>query len=311
MMKTRWQNGSNNNSKSKSNHESNGLTPIEPDKGCKCHSSNGLHHFNCLPDHLRFNQYVHTGYRVDLSTWGCLKSLFYLHNESFNVYSHGLAMIALIILSQYVFGKTSHLRFDPILYSIHYITSTACMLFSSIYHLMLCHNSGKPAYDSLIKLDYFGIWLVTGLSCLTFLKATLFCFPQVHLAVVSIYFLLLCVSFIFAKKTTSQKTRLQSLTIMGVVRGLFIYTTRYIMSILGYTTGPLNTFRYIIGGEMIGVLGGIINVSRLPERWFQGRVDYFFNSHNIMHIVVLFAPVMSHAGTVMDFEWMERVECPT
>ena len=79
----------NNNFKSKPNYEPNGSTPIESDKGCKCHSSNGLHHFNCIPDHLRFYQYVHTGYRVDLSTWECIKSLFYLHNESFNVYSHG------------------------------------------------------------------------------------------------------------------------------------------------------------------------------------------------------------------------------
>ena len=89
-MKNRSQSRNNNDFKTKSNYLQNGSTLIEPDNGCKCHSSNGLHHFNCLPDHLRFNRYVHTGYRVDLSTWGCLKSLFYLHNESFNVYSHGM-----------------------------------------------------------------------------------------------------------------------------------------------------------------------------------------------------------------------------
>ena len=74
--------------------EKNGLqngnaTPIEANKTCKCHSSNGLHHYNCVPKHLQFNRFVHTGYRAELSTWDCLKSLFYLHNESFNVYSHG------------------------------------------------------------------------------------------------------------------------------------------------------------------------------------------------------------------------------
>ena len=58
-------------------------------KRCECGSSNGLHHFNCLPNHLQFNQYVHTGYRMNMSTWQCFKSLFYFHNESFNVYSHG------------------------------------------------------------------------------------------------------------------------------------------------------------------------------------------------------------------------------
>ena len=80
----------NNNQKSlEKNGFQNGSTPIG--KSCKCHGSNGLHRFacECLPDHLRFNQYIHTGYRADLTPWECLKSLFYLHNESFNIYSHG------------------------------------------------------------------------------------------------------------------------------------------------------------------------------------------------------------------------------
>ena len=220
-------------------------------------------------------------------------------------------MIVLIFLIPYVYGKTSHLRFDPILYSIHHITATTCMLFSAIYHLMLCHEGGKPAYDSLIKLDYFGIWLVSGLSSLTFLKATLFCFPQIHQIVLSIYFLLLSVSFIYARKAATQKARMQPLVLLGALRVFILYSTRWIMSLLGYTTGPLGIIWYTMGGEMIGLLGGITNMSRLPERWFQGRVDYFFNSHNIMHIIVLVAPAVSHIGTVMDFEWMERVECPT
>ena len=63
---------------------------IEVTESCKCHGDNGLHHFNCLPEHLQLNEYIYTGYRVDLSTWECIKSLFYLHNESFNVYSHGM-----------------------------------------------------------------------------------------------------------------------------------------------------------------------------------------------------------------------------
>ncbi|XP_028405998.1 progestin and adipoQ receptor family member 4-like [Dendronephthya gigantea] len=300
----------NNKSKSKSNHEPNGLTPIEPDKGCKCHSSNGLHHFNCLPDHLRFNQYVHTGYRVDLSTWECLKSLFYLHNESFNVYSHGLATIALILLSPYVYGKISHLEFNPILYPIHHITSTTCVLFSAIYHLMMCHEGGNPAYQSLITLDYLGVWLVTGLSCITFLRATFFCFPLVNWIVMSMYVLLCFITFLYVKKGTNSKTRMQPLVILGAVRMFVLFPTRCIMTTLGYTTGPQGTIWYTIGVEMIGLIGGIVNLSRLPERFYQGRMDFFFNSHNIMHLIVLTAPYVLHSGTVMDFEWMETVECP-
>ena len=42
-----------------------------------------------IPVHLRFNKYVHTHYRPSMTIGGCLKSLFYLHNETVNVLTHG------------------------------------------------------------------------------------------------------------------------------------------------------------------------------------------------------------------------------
>ena len=42
-----------------------------------------------LPDHLKFNPFVYKGYRPLMSAKECIKSLSYLHNETFNTYSHG------------------------------------------------------------------------------------------------------------------------------------------------------------------------------------------------------------------------------
>lgn len=41
-----------------------------------------------LPEHLRFNPHILSGYRPPTSTRGCVRSLLYYHNESFNIYSH-------------------------------------------------------------------------------------------------------------------------------------------------------------------------------------------------------------------------------
>lgn len=41
------------------------------------------------PPHLQFNKFVLTGYRPASSGPGCLRSLFYLHNELGNIYTHG------------------------------------------------------------------------------------------------------------------------------------------------------------------------------------------------------------------------------
>lgn len=41
------------------------------------------------PPHLQFNRYVLTGYRPISSVQDCVRSLFYLHNELGNIYTHG------------------------------------------------------------------------------------------------------------------------------------------------------------------------------------------------------------------------------
>lgn len=42
-----------------------------------------------MPKHLQFNPFVHTGYRPQMNTWECIKSLTYFHNETLNILTHG------------------------------------------------------------------------------------------------------------------------------------------------------------------------------------------------------------------------------
>lgn len=42
-----------------------------------------------VPEHLRFNKFILNGYRSTLNFKESLLSLFYIHNESTNIYSHG------------------------------------------------------------------------------------------------------------------------------------------------------------------------------------------------------------------------------
>ena len=55
----------------------------------------------------------------------------------------------------------------------------------------------------------------------------------------------------------------------------------------------------------------LINTCRFPEKWLGGKLDYLFNSHNIMHIMVLICLIPLHLATVADFKWMETAKCPT
>lgn len=43
-----------------------------------------------MPKHLQFNRYIVEGYRPLTDVKGCLHSLFYFHNETINIITHGL-----------------------------------------------------------------------------------------------------------------------------------------------------------------------------------------------------------------------------
>ena len=52
------------------------------------HKWNRLFHWKDLPDYLRDNEYIITGYRANTGVLGSLKSLFRIHNESGNIWTH-------------------------------------------------------------------------------------------------------------------------------------------------------------------------------------------------------------------------------
>lgn len=56
--------------------------------------------------------------------------------------------------------------------------------------------------------------------------------------------------------------------------------------------------------DLIAVIGGTIGAMRIPEKWIPGRVDLVLNSHNIMHVTVVFAVCSMHAATMQDLAWM-------
>ncbi|CAK1543906.1 unnamed protein product [Leptosia nina] len=70
--------------------EKDALNVCEKIEGVKDEKSGvELLHWRDMPKHLQFNPYVLTGYRP-LQDWsGCLRSLFYFHNETINILTHG------------------------------------------------------------------------------------------------------------------------------------------------------------------------------------------------------------------------------
>lgn len=128
------------------------------------------------PPHLQFNKFVLTGYRPASSGSGCLRSLFYLHNELGNIYTHGLALLGFLVLVPMTM-PWSQLGKDGWLGGTHCVACLAPPAASVLYHLFMCHQGGSPVYTRLLALDMCGVCLVNTLGALPIIHCTLACRP--------------------------------------------------------------------------------------------------------------------------------------
>ncbi|XP_040829424.1 progestin and adipoQ receptor family member 4 isoform X2 [Ochotona curzoniae] len=217
------------------------------------------------PPHLQFNKFVLTGYRPASSGSDCLRSLFYLHNELGNIYTHG----------------------------------------SVLYHLFMCHQGGSSVYARLLALDMCGVCLVNTLGALPIIHCTLACRPWLRPAALVGYTVLSGVAGWRALTAPSTTARLRAFGWQAGAR-LLVFGARG----LGLGSGAPGSLPCYLRMDALALLGGLVNVARLPERWGPGRFDYWGNSHQIMHLLSVGSILQLHAGVVPDLLWAAHHACP-
>lgn len=67
-------------------------------------------------------------------------------------------------------------------------------------------------------------------------------------------------------------------------------------------------FCWALGGA-IYVLGGIIYILRIPERLKPKTFDYFGNSHNIFHFLILIAAFIHFLGSIQCYQYRKTHPC--
>uniref|UniRef100_A0AAY4CBZ6 Progestin and adipoQ receptor family member IVa n=1 Tax=Denticeps clupeoides TaxID=299321 RepID=A0AAY4CBZ6_9TELE len=183
------------------------------------------------PPHLQFNRYVLTGYRPVSSVQDCVRSLFYLHNELGNIYTHGAL---------------------PIVYT------------------------------------------------------TLLCYPLIRTVALLVYILLSGYAIYCAITARSRVRRLRSFAWQALFRFSF-----FLLRWAGVGGGSPTSLRLFLTMDTLAVVGGVINITRVPERFRPGLFDYWCNSHQIMHVLVVISILYLHWGVLDDLLWINTHRCPS
>ena len=119
-------------------------------------------HWKELPHWQRDNHHIHTSYRPASNSFTrSIASLFYLHNESVNVYSHLLGACLALFSGLYVYGSVIRPRYDQQatlqdvkVFSAFFVGAVGCLTISSGYHLLSNHSQWVSGWGN--RADYLG-----------------------------------------------------------------------------------------------------------------------------------------------------------
>lgn len=243
-----------------------------------------------VPDHHKEISII-TGYRQRLEYQDCIKSIFKLHNETVNIWTHLLGfMFFFCLMIKDICWSQEHIR-DSTDYSatvLQLLTYQGCMLSSSLFHTMSCHDS-RPSWQ---RLDHASILIALYGTYVRVIINNFQCFPghqTVHLAVVTILF----GTVLFMKYWNSGHKSPKSQVSLPLFMALALYSVAPFahwvsLSNLIVNSNVTNTmvlwmvFPYIVAG--VGVL---FYVTHFPEiTCCSGTFDLYGSSHQIWHVLI-------------------------
>lgn len=145
-----------------------------------------LHLWDDLPAWRRDNAFIRGGYRPIRASYAhAARSLFYLHNESVNIWTHLLGCVAAVAGAAYVFHVVqpryeSARAADVAVFACFFGGAVTCLGMSATFHAVLDHSQAVAKWGN--KLDYTGIVALIVGSYVPALYYGFFCEPRLFKA---------------------------------------------------------------------------------------------------------------------------------
>ncbi|KAJ1941659.1 hypothetical protein EC988_006701 [Linderina pennispora] len=263
-----------------------------------------------LPAWLRDNEYIRTGYRKPTGSHAkCVESLCHVHNETGNIFTHMLGAL-LFVYFIYSAPQTVFSEFDTIgkgeriaVYG-YLLTATTCFAVSTIFHTFQCHSEHTSRIYN--KCDMLGILsnFVGSISVKIFYM--FYCEPQIrtmHLTLL-VCLCVMCVMLVVTPKFSAKEFRAWrsvAFILLGFEKLVPVFHTWWMFG-AEYMWNAVNIpCMFWMAFFYIG--GTAIYASRVPERWFPGKFDLWFGSHQIFHVMSVIAATIHYVGIVEVLRW--------
>lgn len=260
-----------------------------------------------LPDWLKDNDFLLHGHRPPMPSFrACFRSIFRIHTETGNIWTHLLGCLFFLCLG-IVYMFRPNMTFvapfqEKIVIGMFFLGAILCLSFSWLFHTVYCHSEGVSRVFS--KLDYSGIaFLIMG-SFVPWLYYSFYCSPQPCF----IYLIVVCVLGITAI-VVSQCDFFATPQYRGVRAGVFVglglsgvVPTLHFMITEGFLRATtMGQMGWLFLMAVLYITGACLYAARIPERFFPGKCDIWFHSHQLFHILVV-------AGAFVHFHGVSNLQ---
>ena len=256
-----------------------------------------------MPAWMGDNEFILAHHRPELGSFmECFRSVFAIHSETGNIWTHLLGVLGFVILTIVFYIKpfcvqcTDKVAFiDKFIFIFFFVGAITCLGFSMIFHTVLCHS--EKVYKIFSKLDYAGISILTLGSFIPWIYYGFYCTLSYQVLYISIITVLtggtLFVTMV--DKFASAAYR-PVRALLFVCIGLFaVVPFTHFLLLHGWDGAQdLAAVQDMLVMACLYISGAVLYGARIPERFMQGRCDLWFQSHQIFHVLVV-------AGAVVQF----------
>lgn len=256
------------------------------------------HH--ALPNWLRDNDYLLKGHRPPLpSSKECFKSIFRIHTETGNIWTHLIGALSFIGIAIYFLTRPNvEIQFqEKVVFGAFFLGAIICLFCSTLFHTFYCYS---PKVSKLFnKIDYCGISVLTMGSFVPWLYYAFYCesIPKVvYLVFIAILGISCIVVSLWDKFSEPEFRAIRAGMFIALGLSGLIPAVHYGIIFGGYKAFNVGALGWLILMAILYIVGACLYAARIPERLFPGKFDIWFQSHQIFHVFVVIAAYVHYHG---------------
>lgn len=243
-----------------------------------------------IPDWQKDNGFIRNGYRVNTTVTEAFWSIFTIHNETGNIWSHLLGGLLFLVFGIYNFYEDIDIG-EKWAMTLFLIGACCCFFTSAIYHA--CLGTTSKIVIFLVRCDFICIILFIGATFNVNTYHNFKCDSMYYVYMTGFMVTFICVLItIFIPAFERSHFR----PFRGIL--FFSFGLQLVAPVAhrAITIGSLSMSAnyYFVFETLSFVTGVYAYIKRVPERYNAGKFDIWFNSHQLLHCSVVLGAILHY-----------------